>query len=851
MVFKSKSGSNLFNAEALKAICHLEDTFTTPSFWTSRCRYPSVAFYTANLQNKKCSQLTDEDITAVSKQLQECGQYYIDGTMQCLSNTTKCTLPDLCENGGHIHQMFYYLADRGFAETAKRGKPFLKYAQLDLVTVRYGLNFFTDDVDGQNIQEGDVTFCAGYFGSNAKFNLFTDYMIDDARFFILAMGLVLVIMLIYLRSPTLMVATVLNVIFSFAIAYFLYFFVLRMQFYPFVNVLGALLLIAVGADDVFIFNDMWEQSKLEQPNGNHALWMSQAFYHAALSVTVTSLTTGAAFFSNLVSQITAIRCFGLFAGLGIMANLLLMLTWTPAVIVSIDRVTEYCCKSPPSFYTTVIRYIRQWTQKTDRVYGNWFPNIIEKGRFLWLVLLFLLGVGGLVVIFYKPGLKLPTSSEFQVFPDWHPMEVWDKGLKLEFQSQLDKERKEKGSIDPMYSWGLRNKDNGDWLDPNNSGILEFDKNFSPLKPESQVALLNFCHAAKNQTFTKPTAYKCFFDEVLEIGNEICSHPLIKFNRFASCCDNFVFPFSEDLINDCILPAIVLGEQNTSKQYMYRLANSLDAPVFNKSNKIVAMMMRTSSKFDYDANFENMDKAYRTIHKFYEGQKALMPDGMKSMCFSGRTYQFRFYDLQRSISTGTYSSIALSLAVAAIVMLLTSRNVIITLYAIATILLAIAVTVGTIVLMGWELGILESIAISLSVGLSIDFTIHYGVAYRVSKGACPKERVQESFHRVGWAVSVAALTTFLAGASVIPSRILAYSKLGIFLMLVMSFSWIYATFFFQSLCRVIGPRGNFCQIPSPLKFCCKNKKGEHHVAAQELESTYSNYSDEALFVNYAY
>ena len=44
------------------------------------------------------------------------------------------------------------------------------------------------------------------------------------------------------------------------------------------------------------------------------------------------------------------------------------------------------------------------------------------------------------------------------------------------------------------------------------------------------------------------------------------------------------------------------------------------------------------------------------------------------------------------------------------------------------------------------------------------------------------------------------------------------------MIVMTFSWLFATFFFQSLCYVIGPNGNFAQIPSPL-LLCKKKEGD--------------------------
>ena len=208
--------------------------------------------------------------------------------------------------------------------------------------------------------------------------------------------------------------------------------------------------------------------------------------------------------------------------------------------------------------------------------------------------------------------------------------------------------------------------------------------------------------------------------------------------------------------------------------------------------------------------------------------------------------FSFYDLQRAISRGTYFSIALSLGVSFLVMLLTSRNFLITIYAIITIGFSIICTVAAIVLLGWELNIIESITISLAVGLSIDFTIHYGVAYTISTSHKAEARVTDSFTRVGMAVAMAALTTFAAGSAMMPSHILAYTKLGIFLMLVMTFSWIYSTFFFQSVCRIIGPRGNLCQFSytgcKSKPKCCRqsdndSESDQHSMASVESEDSY--------------
>lgn len=71
-----------------------------------------------------------------------------------------------------------------------------------------------------------------------------------------------------------------------------------------------------------------------------------------------------------------------------------------------------------------------------------------------------------------------------------------------------------------------------------------------------------------------------------------------------------------------------------------------------------------------------------------------------------------------------------------------------------------------------------------------------------------------------------------------SKVLAYSQLGQFLMLVMLFSWLYATFAFLSICAVIGPVGNFAQL-SIKKLCCKSGPCQVSPKNQEPELVNTN------------
>ncbi|CAB3997558.1 dispatched homolog 1 isoform X1, partial [Paramuricea clavata] len=72
-----------------------------------------------------------------------------------------------------------------------------------------------------------------------------------------------------------------------------------------------------------------------------------------------------------------------------------------------------------------------------------------------------------------------------------------------------------------------------------------------------------------------------------------------------------------------------------------------------------------------------------------------------------------------------------------------------------------VTVGSLVLMGWKLNILESITLSVSVGLSVDFALHHGVACVLAVDKTDrKSRVSFSLADMSSAITMAAFTTFI-------------------------------------------------------------------------------------------
>ena len=108
-------------------------------------------------------------------------------------------------------------------------------------------------------------------------------------------------------------------------------------------------------------------------------------------------------------------------------------------------------------------------------------------------------------------------------------------------------------------------------------------------------------------------------------------------------------------------------------------------------------------------------------------------------------------------------LGISIAVAFVAILATTLNVLLSLYSILTIFFILSVTIGFLVLGGWELNIMESVVFSVAAGLSADFTLHYSVTYRTSLLTTDRvERTKSSLSHIGAAILMGAFTTFIAG-----------------------------------------------------------------------------------------
>lgn len=155
--------------------------------------------------------------------------------------------------------------------------------------------------------------------------LFDDLLLHDSWLICLGGLFIMVCMWIYTRSLVLTVCAFVAIVYSLGVSYFLYKIVFRMPFFPFMNLLAVIVIVGIGADDVFIYVKAWKcvlADRLRPPAERQyvphdglpietlAGVIAITWKHAAVAMGVTSLTTAFAFFTSWLNSITAVKCFG-------------------------------------------------------------------------------------------------------------------------------------------------------------------------------------------------------------------------------------------------------------------------------------------------------------------------------------------------------------------------------------------------------------------------------------------------------------------------------------------------------------------------------------------------------------
>merc|ERR1711959_506218 len=123
------------------------------------------------------------------------------------------------------------------------------------------------------------------------------------------------------------------------------------------------------------------------------------------------------------------------------------------------------------------------------------------------------------------------------------------------------------------------------------------------------------------------------------------------------------------------------------------------------------------------------------------------------------------------------------ALAFVVVLLATQQILVAFASVFTIVGILTSVLGSMVALGWELGTIESICLTILAGFSVDYVVHLAHAFvHANKGKARTEKVKAALDEIGISVFGGMITSASAAVALMLCQLQFFAKFGIFLIL---------------------------------------------------------------------
>lgn len=146
----------------------------------------------------------------------------------------------------------------------------------------------------------------------------------------------------------------------------------------------------------------------------------------------------------------------------------------------------------------------------------------------------------------------------------------------------------------------------------------------------------------------------------------------------------------------------------------------------------------------------------------------------------------------------------SLGLSGVMILIATNNYLVTSWSLFVIVLVVNAVIGSMVILGWTLGVVESICLTICVGLSVDYTIHLCHIFATSSATTRFAAGRDALASMGVSVFNAAITTIGSSVVLMLSYIIFFQRFGIFVFMNIFYSTAFAFVFLMAILMLIGP-----------------------------------------------
>ncbi|CAB9499985.1 dispatched homolog 1 [Seminavis robusta] len=674
----------------------------------------------------------------------------------------------------------------------------------------------------------------------------SDMLLATGSAFITAVAI-----LVHTRSPFLTLVGLVQIILSFPLAFFAYRFIGGFAFFPFLNFIGVFVVFALGADHVFVSVDKWKNARLDHPNASTEDVAAIALPDAAAAMLLTTTTTAVAFFGTAICPVAPVRLFAIFCGLLITFDYIMdiVLIFPCLCIYDGYRHNSNCCISlaccrgksddedeaadgVPASITVSTKSKNEETQGTNlsasETNGEQEPE--QKPMRISFIRRVLLGYYNFLHMIRWPllvacaaalvvsginalRLDLPVSGEVRIVStsiEYEKSYVWRQNLLYEVL------RKQGGST-AYVLFGAVPADTGDHSNPASWSTLVLDETFDASTTESQEYLRDYCPRFFGEEFAllPEDGFECSMNKFDSWLKTQAMAGGTATDIYLDHCDGAGgLPMDPAAFNPCIVAwSQAVGEW----------------AVLARNGIVQTITFPFVSLVRYDSPNQELDAEWHKIENWMVNDQKSAPPGANKAFFSSQ--DFWWYDTNLQMFSTAYGSAGIAIAASALVILLSSRSLVMTLFSVLSIGYVLASVTAMMVAAGWTLGFLESICFAILIGVSVDFVIHFCHAYVSMPGEVAKEiRTRHAIIDMGPSILAAAITT-MAGAMIMLFCVITFfTKFAFVLFFAIVQATIGSFVFFLTLTDTIGPSQPTYMADRLFQSCGGNKQPEGSTAA---------------------
>lgn len=389
-------------------------------------------------------------------------------------------------------------------------------------------------------------------------------------------------------------------------------------------------------------------------------------------------------------------------------------------------------------------------------------------------------------------VEASTASD-QFLPEDHPFQKI-----LTIQSSHFGASSQDSFNEIILTWGVEDVDRDGvalLFDSEYLGKTEFKNDFE-LNESGQLHLLSVCENLETKEFVA----KDKFDPLKAAIR--CPIADLKTWSLANA-KSFPVPANElvDRLEEFLAAPVVHDGKATT--YGYKFDNMLG--IKNKKVKFILTIFESQLAERGQYSKTRLEQEYEKMQEYV---KEVNVDTPTSLGPAFQTDKAAFWIRMRNQQIYVQSAITGAITgtiLAFVVILFATRCIRVAFLASLTICGILLSVLALMVAIGWQLGTIESINLTILAGFSVDYVVHLAHAYVQSHSELREDRVHDAVAEMGISVLSGMVTSVGASLLLFACQLQFFAKFGGFLCSTIAFSWLWANFFFLSALAAIGPQ----------------------------------------------